>query len=458
VRPVEQWTGAEAKVLRKAMRLTVRAFAEHLGLAARTVAKWEAGGAGIVPRPDTQAILDTALARAGEAAQVRFAALRRVAPLVGANDLGALQPLEWHDLPGGHDEDDGPSGTEPEGDEDVRRREFMGRLAAASLSLALPERPMPRRVDAAGVRELAHRTARLRALDEHMGGADTYPLYLREFTTTAELAHQARYSEATGQQLLGVLAEQAQQAGWAAFDAGWHTTSARLYETSVAAAREADDAALHGNALAFLAYQQTSQTRSGVDLAERSCRIAGDAAHPTSRALLHERLAWAYAVDGRAADAERALDSARRLLERPASQRIPGWAAWVDPTEISIMQGRCWTELNQPLRAVGVLERALAVYEDRNTRDKALYLTWLAYAYLDGDEIEQAALTTGRAMSLGAGVASIRPAQRVAPLLRRLQPHRHQPTVSGVLDRAGELGYSLAPAGSWPTERATHSK
>lgn len=54
------------------MRMSVRAFASHLGVAARTVAKWEAGGAGTVPRPDTQAILDTALARAEPQARRRF--------------------------------------------------------------------------------------------------------------------------------------------------------------------------------------------------------------------------------------------------------------------------------------------------------------------------------------------------------------------------------------------------
>ncbi len=54
------------------MRLSVRAFASYLGVAARTVAKWESGGAGTVPRPDTQAILDTALARAEPEARRRF--------------------------------------------------------------------------------------------------------------------------------------------------------------------------------------------------------------------------------------------------------------------------------------------------------------------------------------------------------------------------------------------------
>ncbi|MEU1407995.1 hypothetical protein ABZ471_37725 [Streptomyces sp. NPDC005728] len=72
---VQQWTGREASALRAALRMSTRAFAEHLGVALRTVAKWESLGAETQPRPDTQAILDTALARADSAAQARFEAV-----------------------------------------------------------------------------------------------------------------------------------------------------------------------------------------------------------------------------------------------------------------------------------------------------------------------------------------------------------------------------------------------
>jgi len=72
---VQQWTGREASALRAALRMSMRAFAEHLGVALRTVAKWESLGAETQPRPDTQAILDTALARADAAAHARFEAV-----------------------------------------------------------------------------------------------------------------------------------------------------------------------------------------------------------------------------------------------------------------------------------------------------------------------------------------------------------------------------------------------
>lgn len=72
---IRQWTGREANALRRAARLSVRDFAEHLGVSARAVSRWAQLGADTVPRPYMQAILDTALAQADEQTQRRFDAL-----------------------------------------------------------------------------------------------------------------------------------------------------------------------------------------------------------------------------------------------------------------------------------------------------------------------------------------------------------------------------------------------
>ncbi|MCA1696805.1 MAG: hypothetical protein LC749_19910, partial [Actinobacteria bacterium] len=69
---VQRWTGAETKALRQAMRLSIRVFAAHLGVDARTVNKWEARGNTITLLPDTQSLLDTALDRAPEEVKIRF--------------------------------------------------------------------------------------------------------------------------------------------------------------------------------------------------------------------------------------------------------------------------------------------------------------------------------------------------------------------------------------------------
>ncbi|MFF2819465.1 helix-turn-helix domain-containing protein [Kitasatospora cineracea] len=72
---VSEWTGVEARALRQASRRSVRAFAGDLGVAVRTVTNWERLGTNTRPRPDTQAILDTALNRLDQAGILRFEAL-----------------------------------------------------------------------------------------------------------------------------------------------------------------------------------------------------------------------------------------------------------------------------------------------------------------------------------------------------------------------------------------------
>jgi len=270
-----------------------------------------------------------------------------------------------------------------------------------------------------------------------LGGGDTFPLYLSEYRRTEALLREGTYTESTGRALLSILAEQAQQAGWAAFDAGDHDQAVKLYEASRHAAMQAGNAPLAGNALAFLAYQQLGADRSAaLRTAVESCCAAGTDAPGGVRALLYERLAWAYALSGNAPETERALETARAGLADAAVEPQPDWTTWVDHNELQIMTGRCWAELRRPLRAAPVLENVLAAFDDTHARDKALYMSWLADAYLAAREIEQAVATIGRALELSAGVASVRPRQRLSPAVEQLRAHSDLPAVRDVLEFA----------------------
>lgn len=169
---------------------------------------------------------------------------------------------------------------------------------------------------------------------------------------------------------------------------------------------------------------------------EKIAKIGRDA--PSSvRALLHERLAWAHAKAGQPKETEEALSEAEEALgERDGERPAPHWSSWVDDRELQIMKGRCWTELRRPLRAVPVLEEALSGFDGTHARDKALYLTWLAHAYLDAGEVEHSAVVVGTALDLAAGVGSVRPRQRARELLTRLSPHRSLTPVADLLERA----------------------
>ena len=108
------WTGQQAADLRTAMRMPITEFAGYLGIAERTVSKWERKLAAVVPTPGMQQVLDVALARASTPVQDRFALLL----------ASRRQP---------------DSGTDDEAGADVNRRELLRLLSISGAALALGE-------------------------------------------------------------------------------------------------------------------------------------------------------------------------------------------------------------------------------------------------------------------------------------------------------------------------------
>jgi transcriptional regulator with XRE-family HTH domain len=316
----------------------------------------------------------------------------------------------------------------------LTRRSVVG--LAAGLVVGAPGRPYAG-TGARLVHQARLRTARLRRLDDHLGGADTYAIYAGEMEITAEKLRDGGHSDTTLAGLLTVLAEQAQMAAFSAFDAGWHQEAERLFRLSLGAGEDAQDAAVTANALAQLGYQSLALGQPGVGYAMAACEMAARAT-PRVRALLLERRAWAHAVEQDSDAAERDLDAAAHALRVADERPDPDWTAWVDETEIGIMTGRCWTVLRRPLRAISALEDALRRYGDDHGRDKSLYLTFLAQAYLDGREVEAARDALRTAMDLATGVGSARPRDRVDQVVRRLEPHRAVAGVAELLDEAQE--------------------
>jgi DNA-binding XRE family transcriptional regulator len=375
---------------RKSVGLSQDGLAEALGVERSTVVRWEAG------KTEPQAWVRPELARKLQLSEEQLDDLLR---------------------------------TDDSGPESVDRRVFAG-LATVLALAPLTRARSGSQIGATQIRQLRQRTARLRRLDDHLGGMDTYQVYTSEMASTAKLIKTASYSSSTARALTGVFAEQAQMAGWAAFDAGRYVESRRHYKTALIAAQESGDPALQGNSLAFMAYE-----KADTQTAAESTRVAGTRATPRVRALLHERLAWTYAVSGQASATARALDAATAAVNESSHFPEPDWVFWVDPLEIDIMAGRCYTELRRPAKAVPLLDDALSRYDDTHSRDKALYSTWLAHALMDADDPGRAAYVTEHAIDLASGVGSVRPGERLRGVLNRLS-HFGGPEVAAVLERA----------------------
>lgn len=335
-----------------------------------------------------------------------------------------------------------PCTSTTNGDPSVLRRDFIklgASVAGTTLAGDVPSMASAtsgNRVGTTTIEALRANLAQLRGLDNYLGGADTFPMYEAEVERIAQLIEGGAFSDAAGRELLSVFAEHAQQAGWAAFDAGLHQKARQLFEHSFGVAQEAGSPDLAANALALRSYQLLSAGTISSELTDKSLSIAAQATHPAVKSLLFQRGAWTYAAVGQADQAAWALGQANDALAEPVHTAGPDWANWAhNATELEIMTGRCWAELHRPMRAIPALESAMSRYEDSHARDKALYLSWLAESYVDAGEIEHAAATLSRALDLSANVSSKRPRQRFNTVFDRLGPHRAASQVSELFAR-----------------------
>jgi len=405
------WTGLEAASLRRARRMSVRAYAAHLGVTVSTVSNWDSRGSLAHLRTETQQMLDTDLAQASVDIQQRFAAI-----LADRSSATVQRDLQ---LPGAR------------------------HSAPDSLAVLLPARGMwqpltattGRRIGPETVSDLAARVHRLRLADDVLAGGDLIVPAFRDLRAAATLYRDSIHTEDTGRALLVQVGELAQIAGWIASDAGRHDAAQRAYGIGISASRQAGDTTLSANLAGSLAYQHanTGREREGIELASAALCEAGPHAHPQARALFLDRLAWAYAQAGQAQPAIRALHEAHDALSADSGDEAPQWVYWVSREELEVMDARVYTELHRPLRAAPLLARVLDRYDATHARELALYLSWLAIAYADANEPEAAASSAARMLELSAGMTSDRTTARARTVLRRLVDFDDVPEVRAVL-------------------------
>ncbi|WP_344941647.1 transcriptional regulator [Actinomadura miaoliensis] len=311
----------------------------------------------------------------------------------------------------------------------------------------LAQGDLPARIDAISggrvgsgvVADLSARVHGLRLADDVLAGGDLLAPAFRELRTAVRVYEESTYTEDVGRELLTVIGEFAQIAGWIASDAGQHRRAADTYRLGIDAAREAGDGTLVSNLIGSLAYQTSNvrDAREALALACEALDAAGPDATPRARALAWDRVAWAAARAQDAQTTTRALGEARMALDEGGTvEGDPAYLYWVDAGELQIMEARAYTELRRPLRAVPLLVDVLGRYDTTHTRELALYLSWLAIALADANEPEQAAAAASRMLELSADVASERTAKRANVVLNRLRHFADVPAVRALLDNA----------------------
>lgn len=390
VATVDQWSGRETRMLRHALRLTVRDFAEDLGVSPRTVSKWEAGGPDHVPRPELQAALDTALARATEEQRARFEATantpdvsRPSASVLGARPGSSSQAMGLADV--------------------AQLRDEVRSLAAAydltpSVALLAP-------------------AARCQAeITQMRARAPSGPVRRELFA-----------AEADASTLMGQLV-------WDASQRRDHTTAGNYFEHAVDVARQVQDPVTEAHAVlrqSFVALYGRLDPVQGLVLADRAASLSRERSLVLAGlALLH--VAEAQGMLGDRVECEQALGDAEDCFA--ARSDLDMAADYYSPTQPGRLAGSCYLSLGLPERAEALLSgTAQAMAGEQKV--SALVLGNLGLAHLRQRQVDAAVASLHAAIDElertrgGAGLNVVFTAGR------ELRPWRSEPDVQEVNDR-----------------------
>lgn len=283
-------------------------------------------------------------------------------------------------------------------------------------------------------------TARLRRMDDRLGGGQLLDLVHQHLRYVTGLLNDYRYTAAVGHRLHSSAAELLRLAGFLSFDSGRHARAQRYWVAALHAAHAAGDRALGANILGFWSCQakDIGQVREAVTLAE-TARAGYGGATPAVTAILHLRAAEAHAGDQQTTQARRAIDAAfDALTATPTSSSAPDWCYWMDEAQAHAQAGYCYLKLGDHTRARGHLRHGLSVQDSSYSREGALRNVLLATTYLQqrNPELSQVLAHGNRAVDALSAVDSARCAGHLSRLADGLGRYRRTVGVADFIERA----------------------
>jgi transcriptional regulator with XRE-family HTH domain len=266
---------------------------------------------------------------------------------------------------------------------------------------------------------LEARLGRLRRADDLLGGVElaqrvdrrlrqVIPALRKIGNTRGRLRNRA----------LRLIAGYAQLAGWVQADAGDGLAAKRAYRVGLKAAAVAGDRELAAHVLGSLSSLSLDGGNAHEALLVARTGLAGLAVAPEEAGAEREHrgslLLWALLLHRAALAAARLRDRREAELMLVEAERVaagskpedePAWLYWLDHEELTAMTGRCLAVLGRPFRAVRMLQ---CWSGGGGPRSSALYGCWLARAYVDLGEAEEARRLMARVRLQVAGVGSVR--------------------------------------------------
>jgi transcriptional regulator with XRE-family HTH domain len=452
----QRWTGLEAAALRQARRMSVRAYAAHLGVSAATVANWDNRGELARLNTETQQMLDIDLERAPDDVQQRFTsalASESRGLTDGTSAEGPANQTEvtveaevpWQ-LPTELLDGVVPNlalPMDPNGGDDVdlaathiRRRTLLRGLAmvAAAAGIVGAGRGPRRRIGITEVSQLTALTSLYRLADQEFGGGSLVD-DVGQFAESASALLDHMVSDTLRPQLLVAIANARDLAGWTAFDATRHSDAQRHFAAAERSAIDARDRQL----VAHIRYGQAKQmqhlrhNRDALDIL-RTAHHKLDAT-PALTTILRGAEAASQAAIGDWDGAKQALEQSSNAFADVNPGKEPEWLGFFDKGELLAQYGRVYRDWARADRrrgddAVRWVTEAIDAFGPQNIRSTVLNQIGLASAYFLADAPDLALQAGKIAQREAATLTSPRVIERIANLRRDASQHLHLPEVA----------------------------
>ncbi|TDO55571.1 helix-turn-helix protein [Kribbella sp. VKM Ac-2571] len=397
---VQAWSGREVRALRESQRLSIREFAQRIGVSERMVSRWEAGGTNIRPRPINQEGLDTLLAAASEDERSRFAAR-----------------LETFSSPGPRSESEAiRTGPTPPPSADLRLQQH----ATTAVS--------PKRTDGPDV--LAMQA--FRSADRQVGGGHLYAAvvkYLHPQVGPRLFGGDVVEDPAVFTAAAGLT----EMAGWMAHDAGRDDRAYSHFLRAFHLSKAGQDRQLGVHVLASLSHlaHHRVDPHGAIRFAQAGeAALAEGPRNPELAARLLAMRARGRAALGDDQETRGLLGQAEAALGGPQAETPSDWVSHFDRGSLASEAARCMQQLGKPAEAQKHAQLILKLRPSNRTRSHAFGQLFLITSLIEQGEAEEACRVTRDIIESTQSLGSQLVVQRLREIYDQLSPYADSATVS----------------------------
>jgi len=397
-----RWTGLEAAALRQARRMSIRAYATHLGVSAATVANWDSRGRLARLNTETQQLLDIDFARASVDVRERFDAILLTART-------ATEP---------------PSGLDS---------------AAISVGRGIASVAGTDSDDDVVTKALFE----FRIADSRVGGAPLYSAvvaYLRSHVGPRLVDDLAEFTAPTA---FNAAASMVEMAGWMAHDRGDDDAAQAHFERALAFTALGGDMLLRSHILGSMSHlaAHAGRPRETIRLARQGQDVLRDAPHSPLRARL-------LAMEARGVAGLGELEQPLDLLAQAESELTKGesqgqaYSAWIsdyDQASLASDAGRCLRRLGDLAGARSQAERIIALRPAHRARSRGLAQLALANILVAQRAVDEALTVANQALSPGLPLQSAPIVRGMRALHDGLAPHQTNPAAAEIRARLAAM-------------------